>query len=837
MMSSPIMQKAVVFSFCLLFSSFITNAQEDAAQKIEKVLTDWAAKQATEKVYVHTDKPYYVAGDTIWMKAYVTTGARNLLSGISGALYVDLINQEGNLFRSLRLPVMSGTAKGSLILPYEMAAGTYRLRAYTQWMRNAGPTYFYDHFFAIGNALAQEGNVRNTESITKDEVVKKKTKKDITEEGDVELMFFPEGGHLVQGLYSKIAVKATGKGGIGLMVKGEVMDGTGQSIASWESEHAGMGLFWLAPQAGEKYMAKVTFPDGSEKSYPLPAVEKSGYVLEVNANSLLDTFRIRIQSSPDRFGKTYLLAHNDGEVLCLTSIDISKPITQLVVPATHFPAGIAHFTLFSSEAEPLNERLVFARIGDTLQLRLSGLQDQHEVKEHVQLKGTVRKSDGKSTIGSFSVAVIDEHIVPTKAINEQNILAALWLNGAVNGRIEDAGYYFERATEEKLAHLDLLLMTQGYRRFVWKTLLAGPLSEPSFPKEPLTTSISGQLVTLTGKPVPNGKVTLFSTDVEANLDTIADANGYFVFDRLLFADDVKFTIQGRNPKGGKKVEVLIDSVSREPVDPLVPIIKDSAVMEQSLVHSEKLRSSLIEHGIITGAKVLDEVEVNARKGQGNSSNLNASGRADQVITAEELGNCPMISTCLPGRLTGVLFRPQSIKVMEGLYREIQYPFSTRGNEPMLIVVDGRPLNVESDGDIIFDLFTSDAPSDFESIEVLRDPSLTGVYGMGGRGGVLVFNHKSYSERAGNEQFNMRRMTARGFSKVREFYSPSYEGNNVPAIDLRSTIYWNPTLITDSEGLIHFDYFNAASPGVYRVLVEGISESGEMGRAVLRYRVE
>ncbi|MFD2147591.1 hypothetical protein [Mucilaginibacter antarcticus] len=102
----------------------------------------WTDSIPQEKVYLHMDKPYYALGDTIWFKGYLTTGSSHQLSAISGAVHVDLINERDSVVKNLKLPVTSGMAMGNFILGDEYTEGNYRIRAYTQWMRNAGPVYF-----------------------------------------------------------------------------------------------------------------------------------------------------------------------------------------------------------------------------------------------------------------------------------------------------------------------------------------------------------------------------------------------------------------------------------------------------------------------------------------------------------------------------------------------------------------------------------------------------------------------------------------------------------------------------------------------------------------------
>ena len=125
--------------------------------RIATSLEKWFKDNPQEKIYVHTDKPYYVVGDTIWLKAYLTVGAKHQLSSLSGAVYVDLINEGDSIANTLKLPVTAGMAMGNIVLhDSTIREGNYRLRAYTEWMRNAGADYFYDRIFSIGNAVGNQ---------------------------------------------------------------------------------------------------------------------------------------------------------------------------------------------------------------------------------------------------------------------------------------------------------------------------------------------------------------------------------------------------------------------------------------------------------------------------------------------------------------------------------------------------------------------------------------------------------------------------------------------------------------------------------------------------------
>src|SRR5690606_3151295 len=153
----------------LIFCSFLVKGQnntkfEESLQKLE----DYKNNFPREKVYLHLDKPYYSIGDQIWFKAYLTVGNYNFLSSLSKILYVELINSDEEIAISVRLPVINGITFGDILLVDSLMEGDYRIRAYTNWMRNFDERYFFDKTIQVGNALKNPLLAESSFSIEKE---------------------------------------------------------------------------------------------------------------------------------------------------------------------------------------------------------------------------------------------------------------------------------------------------------------------------------------------------------------------------------------------------------------------------------------------------------------------------------------------------------------------------------------------------------------------------------------------------------------------------------------------------------------------------------------------
>ncbi|MHA4895424.1 TonB-dependent receptor [Pedobacter sp. PWIIR3] len=895
-----------------LFAFAFIPKGEDPVDKIVTALQKWTDNNPQEKVYLHTDKPYYVVGDTIWFKGYVTIGSKHQLSALSGALYVDLITESDSLISALKLPVQAGTTKGSFILAdSSFREGNYRIRAYTQWMRNAGSAYYYDRIFSVGNSVTnavfakvdyeftkdgakpvvtavltytndkgeplanktvnydlleaydiittqkkttdnngvlrivlqpgKSGNVFGTRihskinTIDKQFVIKDFTVKSVSASTD--LQFFPESGPLVNGIRSRVAFKATGSNGLGVAVKGLITDAENNTVSEFEAQNMGMGFFRFMPEAGKTYQAKVTYPDGSENVVKLPAALEKGYVLSVFNNPETDTILVRINSSPDLYktaGQTAsLVAQTGGNVHIATTVPINKAAVSISIPAKDLPSGIVQFTLFSAAGDALNERIAFVQNKDLMDLSLSSAKQSYGVREKVEVT-LAALDDKKAPIrGDFSVSVINEAAVPYDEAKETTILSQLLLSADIKGYIEKPNYYFTNPTVETKTNLDLLMMTQGYRRFVWKDIIAETPFNLPFKAEKLTSEITGKLFTLSNKPVVGGKVFLFSLKGGGlPLEAVTDANGVYKFKDLLFTSDIKFTVQGATDKGGKNVEIKVDKIRGELMTPN-PNVGDfdtdqRKTLQASFDNSKKQEEDLQKRGMLGRTQQLNEVQITAGKRKKVfGMDLILEGHADQTIRYLPTDIAYMnILEWLKFKVPNITFRQDNSDQCGPVEVAV-----TRG-EAMAIVVDGRKISqCESQ-----DFFLMD-PADIERVDVVRtNMALINMIGSV----ALAFTTKrgmgsirtSYNPQTAN-------INPRGFNVVKEFYSPVYknDGNDSKVADLRTTIYWNPSVKTDAEGKAKFSFFNGDGKGTYKVVVEGINAEGMLGRKTYKYEVK
>ncbi len=801
----------LIFSFTWL---------DDPLKRILSQLDKWTTDNPQEKVYLHLDKPYYAAGDNLWFKAYVTIGAKHQLSALSGILNVELLDDRDSIKQSIKLPLSNGTSWGDFALPDNLKAGTYHVRAYTNWMRNFSEAWFYNQPLVIGNALAGTTPAKADKTSSR------------SVPGQSSVQFFPESGNLVSGITSTVAFKAVGSNGLGIDIKGDVLDNTNRKVTSFTSQHLGMGTFALRPEAGKTYHAVISYPDGSQNSVNLPQVQTSGYALHITDAG--DHWQIHITTSADLAGKNSnsqinLVGQEGGQVYYAGQSKLENNSFTAAVPKSRFPMGVAQFTLFSSNGNPVAERLVFVRNdNDLLKLNISTPKATYASREKTQVSLHVQDNSGKPVVGAFSAAVINESSVPVNEADESTILSNILLTSDLQGYIEQPGYYFTNISSKTQSDLDALMLTQGYRRFEWRFILANNFPVIKYPPEKAL-QISGTL-TSKGKPVANGRVTLFTTAGGAFiLDTVTNAQGRFAFHDLLFKDSIRFIIQARTGKNGKNVTIKMDQPAAHTAAGLTYtpdlMVNVNPGFASYLQKSRQQYDNDIKYGLNGHTIVLKEVVIKDKRPEvQNSTNLNGAGRADQIIKGDifQQQGCINIAQCLQGRLVGVIFRGG-------------VPYSTRSlNRPMQVIVDGAYVSPDYANQI--------NPLDIGSIEVLRSGMYTAIYGGQGADGVFIINTRrgnDYSPEAfASYTPGIVTYVPKGFYIAREFYKPAYAGPAPAgaATDLRTTIDWEHSLVTDKDGNVSFSYYNADTKGTYRVVIEGIDDAGHLGWQVYRYVV-
>ncbi|MCF2491674.1 TonB-dependent receptor plug domain-containing protein [Dyadobacter sp. CY347] len=803
------LKKCLIPAFLLLLTGF-QWVDEDFTQRIAAKLLAYRTVFPQEKAYLHLDKPYYVTGDTLWFKSYLVEGSLHLADSASNLLYVDLIEQRtGKNVALRRVQLAGGIGNGEIVLADSIGPGGYTIRAYTNWMRNFSEDYFFQKDIYLFDPETVSGPAPAS---------------------GLDLKFFPEGGQLVAGVNTRVGFKAVGGNGLGQDVSGFILNKSNDTVAFYSSSHLGMGRFQFDPKSGEVYNAFVKEKDGQVSRFEFPKVMESGYTMIVD--NLSNPLKMRIIVYGVLPGKSesliHIVGHSRGIVAFIAKGKVTPKGLMVNLPTTGLPDGITHLTLFDEQSKPVSERLVFINHNRNLKVNISPAKTAYKPREKTEIEISVTDSAGKPVETNLSVAVTDAGQILQQPYDE-TIASYLLLSSDLKGLVEQPSYYFDPNKTERRIHLDYLMMTQGWSRFLWEDVLTDSLSAPQrFVEQGIT--LEGEVKRNNKKLSEKVMLSMYLSNDSLNTFMTAetDPNGRFGVYNLVFADSLKIRLQGMNKKGNANLSFRLDPFAAPKATlvkvPFYPVTVDAKQLLEFLKRAEqdqeiarKIRESrerLLQEVTIKGKK---EVPRDSRK-------IYGSADASIKVTNQMASAGRSILDILAGRVAGVQV------VGTGINASV-YIRGNRG-EP-LFVLDGMPV----DKDMISSLNTFDV----ESIDVLKGPGAA-IFGSRGGNGVI-----SILTKRGNENYDYSQdivpgvlvSKIAGFNVAKEFYAPKYEVNQPQntAPDYRSTLLWAPMLRTNKDGKVKFEYFNTDAVSNIDIRADALSLSGTPGSGKASYSVE
>ena len=652
---------------------------------------------------------------------------------------------------------------------------------------------------------------------------------------DADIQFFPEGGEFIENIKGKVAFKAVGENGLGLGVKGEITDNTGKIITTFESQHLGMGLFAMMPEAGQSYKANLIFSNGIKKVVTLPLIKSSGISLSA-INTDPENLTLRISSNSSYFSANqnnsyYIIARSKGIICYAAKANLKAAIFTVSIPKNKFPGGIAQLTLFSSSGEPLTERLVFIQQPDLLIISLNTDKKTYGIRQAVKMNVTAKTSN-VPVEGNFSVSVINETKVTFDENQETTILNYLLLSSELKGYIEAPNYYFNQITEKKLVDLDLLMLTQGYRKFAYKEILKDKKPVINFlPEQGM--EISGTLRAANGMPVSKGTLKLVAPSSRFYAETLTDVNGIFRFKNVNVPDSAEVSITARTNTGARNMMIMLDGNAFPNIFKNINV-PDEVTNIDSILNPYLLNSQR-QYRLKT--QMLQEVVVKATAIKKTSHNdfpalSGLSMLADHTIDGERFKGCNVMLMCLQGNASGLTYVDNNFYVTR--------VYNSGNRVPVQVFLDGMPIEVDFLNNII--------PSDVESVEIFLRDDLGLVNRAYNTNGVLSIYSKKQDKKKSVTADDLKKLfppnnvyTFRplGYLKAREFYIPKYitPASRSVGTDLRTTVYWNPKVFTDKNGTMSFDFYNGDNKGNYKAVVEGTDIDGNLARYIYRYKVE
>ena len=356
--------------------------------------------------------------------------------------------------------------------------------------------------------------------------------------GNIDLVFFPEGGDIISGLQENIAFRALNEFNKPADIEGIVKDTDGKEVAKFSSFHMGMGAFSFKPVAGEKYIAVITKPEGIKKEYELPEALAKGYALSAD-NSVNTEITLNIESTES--DELSIIGQVRGKIYYATAINVKPGQNKLVIPISNFPIGVAQFTLFDGKGIARAERLTFVNKNKQLHIDVRTDKDKYLPRENVKMTVSVVDDNGVPMPGNFSMSVVNDQLLSFADDRSGNVLSKMLLEYDIKDKVEEPSFYFDKTEKNADKALDYLLMTSGWRRFDWAKIINDVA--PLLAYQPQRAIVSGQVMdAATGRPIANVDIKLAS-----NGNTFkTDDQGKFIFNKIDLSQVEGFNLSAAN---------------------------------------------------------------------------------------------------------------------------------------------------------------------------------------------------------------------------------------------------------------------------------------------------
>ena len=245
--------RSFLFAWCLLGIAVLATAQQ-----LDSTIETYFDQYSQERIYLHFDKSSYSSGETVWFKVYMKEAT--LPADASKTVYLDWIDNKGNILSHDAFPLVDGISNGQFEIPAEYVGKSIHVKGYTKWMVNFDPAFFYNKDIGIISGIAT---------------------KEKTEAVMPSVTFFPEGGDAIAGINCKIAFKANDQWGRPVNINGYVVDKANKQVATLTTMHDGMGFFFLTAVPNTTYSAKWKDESGMEHTTGLPQARQAGLALQI----------------------------------------------------------------------------------------------------------------------------------------------------------------------------------------------------------------------------------------------------------------------------------------------------------------------------------------------------------------------------------------------------------------------------------------------------------------------------------------------------------------------------------------------------------------------------
>ncbi len=380
------------------------------------------------------------------------------------------------------------------------------------------------------------------------------------------------------------------------------------------------------------------------------------------------------------------------------------------------------------------------------------------------------------------------------------------------------------------------MLTNGWRRFKWDDIIAGKIPALKYPKDSAFLSFGGKVFGATPQQLREAGTILAMVSGVHGKDTnrqffsiLLNGNGTFSQPNFTFFDTLRVYYQFAS-KGGfglaNSTEVTFSSGSLPSSRHIYTdknklgyaFIDTTGDYRNSILAAEQARlAELIKQTNLTPvtvtARAKSKVDIlDDKYAHGLFSGGDAAAQFD-LVNDPSAGALTDIFSYITGKVAGLTVTGAGTQNVS---------LSWRGSAPDIYVDE-----MKSDISMVSSLNMRD----IAYVKVMRPPFF-GSSGGGAGGAVAIYTRKGGDQQPSGTGRGLPYKLILGYNSLKEFYSPNYATFNQQneQEDVRSTLYWNPNIITTIENhILKFQFYNNDVTDSFRVIVEGLSKDGKVTR--------
>jgi len=765
--------------------------QADSLGGLVRQFTKYEQQGPLEKLFLHLDRPVYLCGETMWFKVYAVEGTEARPLALSSVAYVEVLDAQNRPVLQGKVQLKSAAGQGSFVVPTTLPSGNYTVRAYTNWMKNDDPQAYFHASITVINTSVASGAVAGKDSAAFD------------------AQFFPEGGNLVQGLRSKVAFKVIGRAGRGVAAEGEVLNPDGQVVASFKTLRLGMGNFAFTPATAKgSYTAVLTLGPHRVITRKLPRVYEQGYVMRLeNANP--DYLVLVVNSTSPKLETIFLLGHSGQKIAVASQAPLINGQSGFIIKKSQLLDGVSHFTVFNSQQKPLCERLYFQPPRRQLAIQAQADKPAYTTRDKVGVLVSLADQPALSR-ATLSMAVYRlDSLNPSPA---PSIDRYLWLTSELKGTVESPDYYFTATGPEAADAADNLMLTQGWSRFRWETILAVSPPALEYLPEPSGHVIRGQL-TQAGTGLPRAGVMTYlsspSRIIRLN-NTLSDARGLVQFETNGFFGAQEIMAQTDPQQDSTSKLTIFDPFSGRYAGGPASSFRVAPRFEHD--YAKRHLQSQVQN--IFFGKYRNRYTVPP------ADSLAFYGPPDETYLLDKYTRFQVLEEVLREYVPGVLVKIRKDGYHLMVVNQVEKNAVNILKENPMVLLDGVPVfNINK--------LMAISPLKFQKLEVIDNRYF---HGLAIYNGIVSFT--TYQGDLGGVELDPRVLVQQyeGVQRQREFYAPRYDTpqekqSRLP--DLRNLLYWNPAVATGPNAQ-PVEFYTGDQAGRYLVVLQGLAANGLAG---------